>query len=105
MARPPGSDPAQAADRGVLLTVKAQPRAQTPGVRGIRNGALVVRLKAAPDKGRANSELIDALARFLDLPRAGIEIVSGPASRDKRVLIRNVTLERVNSRLDGLPGL
>lgn len=105
MARQPDNEPARATDRGVLLRVKAQPRAQSPGVRGVRNGALVVRLKAAPDRGRANDELIDALASFLDAPRAGIEIVSGHAARDKRALIRNITLERVNSRLRGLPVL
>jgi hypothetical protein len=105
MSRQIRSEPAQAGKGGVLLNVKVQPRAQKPGVQGLRNNALLVRLKAAPEKGRANSELIAALSDFFDAARADFEITSGTTSRDKRVLISNTTLERVNSRLDGLPEL
>lgn len=96
-------DPAQAGRHGVLLTIRVQPRAQRPGVQGIRNGALVVRLKSAPEKGRANTELIAVLADFLGAAKSDMEITSGAASRGKRVLIRNMALPDVRSRLDGLP--
>ena len=54
---------------------------------GMRDGALLVRLAAAPVDGAANAELIEILARSLDLPRRRIEIVSGDRSRSKRVRV------------------
>ena len=53
----------------------------------MRDGALLVRLAAAPVDGAANAELIEILARSLDLPKHHIEIVSGDRSRSKRVRV------------------
>lgn len=63
------------------------PRAGRSGVAGTRDGALLVRLAAAPVDGAANAELIEVLARALDLPKRRIEIVSGDRSRSKRVRV------------------
>ncbi|MEI6875346.1 MAG: DUF167 domain-containing protein, partial [Spirochaetota bacterium] len=40
---------------------------------------------AAPEKGRANGELIDCLARELGIARSAIELVAGAGSRRKRL--------------------
>ena len=53
----------------------------------MRDGALLVRLAAAPVDGAANAELIAILAKALDLPKRRIEIVSGDRSRSKRIRI------------------
>jgi uncharacterized protein YggU (UPF0235/DUF167 family) len=53
----------------------------------MRDGALLVRLAAAPVDGAANAELIEILARSLDLPKRRIVIVSGDRSRSKRVRV------------------
>ena len=78
-------------DSGQLLDVRVVPRAGRSGVAGLRDGALLVRLAAAPVDGAANAELIDVLARALDVPKRSIEIVAGDRSRSKRV------------RVDGMP--
>jgi uncharacterized protein (TIGR00251 family) len=67
--------------------VRVVPRAGRSGVAGMRDGALLVRLAAAPVDGAANAELIELLARSLGLPKRRIEIVSGDRSRSKRVRI------------------
>ena len=74
-------------DSGDLIDVRVVPRAGRSGVAGMRDGALLVRLAAAPVDGAANAELIEILARSLDLPRRRIEIVSGDRSRSKRVRV------------------
>ena len=54
---------------------------------GLRDGALVVKLAAAPVDGAANDELIALLAKTLKIPRRDITLVSGERSRSKRIRI------------------
>ena len=56
----------------------------------MRDGALLVRLAAAPVDGAANAELIALVARALHLPKRDITIVSGERSRSKRIRVANV---------------
>jgi uncharacterized protein (TIGR00251 family) len=56
----------------------------------MRDGALLVRLAAAPVDGAANAELIALIARALHLPRRDITIVSGERSRSKRIRVANL---------------
>jgi len=46
-----------------------------------------IRLKAVPEKGKANEELIRFLAKELDLPRATFSILSGKTDRIKLIKI------------------
>lgn len=81
-----------ASSADALLEVRVVPRAGRSGVAGLRDGAVLVRLAAAPVDGAANAELIAVLAAALHLPKRSIQIVSGVRSRAKRV------------RLDGMTG-
>ena len=56
----------------------------------MRDGALLVRLAAAPVDGSANAELIALVARALDLPKRDVTIVSGERSRSKRIRVANI---------------
>ena len=69
------------------IAVRVVPRAGRSGFAGLRDGALLVRLAAAPVDGAANDELIALLARTLHLPKRDISIVSGERSRSKRVRV------------------
>jgi uncharacterized protein (TIGR00251 family) len=85
---------------GVILDIKVIPRAGRTELAGTRDGALLIRLAAAPVEGAANHALIDFLADLLDLPKRNIAIVSGETSRQKRVKITGVTASAVQDRLD-----
>ena len=65
----------------------------------MRDGALVIRLAAAPVDGAANAELIDVLARALRVPKRDVTIVSGERSRNKRVRIAGMNASHVLDRL------
>ena len=73
----------------ILLRVKVIPGAsktQCAGYRTTAEGpALLVRVAAAPEKGKANDELIAWLSEALGLPRSSIELRVGAASRLKRL--------------------
>lgn len=46
-----------------------------------------IRLKAVPEKGKANEELIKFLSKELALPKDKIEIISGKTERIKLIRI------------------
>lgn len=87
--------------RRVEFQVRVQPRASCNEVCGSMDGALRVRLTAPPVEGKANQALQEFLARLLKVPRRQVEIVSGEASRTKRVVIRGLAIEELERRLVG----
>ena len=83
----------------VILDVRVIPRASRPGLAGTRDGALLVRLSAPPVEGAANAELIQVLAKVLDVPKRQVTIVAGERSRLKRVRVEGLTAERAAEML------
>jgi uncharacterized protein (TIGR00251 family) len=71
----------------IRIRVKVRTRAKQSSVMKAVEGELIVRLKAAPVKGRANAELLTLLSKTLDLPKSQIQIVSGRHSRHKAVSV------------------
>jgi uncharacterized protein (TIGR00251 family) len=83
----------------VELQIRVIPRAGRNAFAGMREGALVVRLAAAPVDGAANEALIDLFSKTLSLPKRNITIVSGERSRLKRVRIDGLDREQVLAQL------
>jgi len=46
-----------------------------------------IRLKAVPEKGKANEELIDFLSDYFSLPKQNFSIISGKTDRVKLIKI------------------
>src|SRR3954452_18835634 len=75
-----------------VLPIRVTPRAAKPGIGGWRTGAdgreeLEVRVADAPADGAANEAVLKLLARALGTTRSQLSIISGAASRHKRVAI------------------
>ena len=83
----------------VVLNIRVIPRAGRSGPAGIRDNAFLIRLKAPPVEGAANSELIEVLADLLDVPRRNVTILAGERSRLKRVRVTGITKEAARSIL------
>ena len=81
------------------LAIRVVPRASRAGIAGVRGEAVLVRLGAAPVDGAANAELVDTLARALDLPRRAVNIIAGARSRTKRVHLEGVSRDEALRRL------
>ena len=75
----------------ITFTVRVVPRASRSEIAGEFDGALRVRLAAPPVDGVANRELIRLLAKELKVPQNAVDIVTGSASKQKTVRIRNVS--------------
>ncbi len=70
------------------VTVKVIPRSSKSEVVGeMADGALKVKLAAVPEKGKANEELRDVLARHFGVLARDVEIISGQTSTRKRVRV------------------
>jgi len=84
---------------GVVFKLRVQPHARRQEVAGVRQGALLVKVTAPPEGGRANEACRRLLADTLDVPGERVEIIRGHTARDKVVLIHGLTVDEVAGRL------
>jgi uncharacterized protein (TIGR00251 family) len=87
---------------GVVLPVKAQPGARRNAVRGEHDGALKVSVTQTAEKGKANKAVTAVLAKKLGLKNHQIELLSGETSSRKRFLVRGVSRETLQSKIESL---
>jgi uncharacterized protein YggU (UPF0235/DUF167 family) len=81
------------------LRVRVVPGARTSGVVGRLGDAWKLRVKAPPERGRANGELVALLARTLDVPRAAVRVARGHTTGEKLVEVDRLTREDADRRL------
>ena len=93
----------RAAPGGTLLDVRAVTRASRSRLAGVRDGALLVQLAAAPVDGDANRALVDVLAESLDVARSAVTIRHGERGRRKAVHVAGLTPAEVRTRLGLAP--
>ena len=89
-------------DGGLLLDVAARPGASRSAVQGVHGDALKVAIHAAPEKGKANKELLAFLAKALGLRKAQLSLASGHTSRVKTVHIAGVDRATLEAKLSTL---
>lgn len=87
---------------GLLIDVRVQPKSSKNAIVGIHGAALKIKLNAPPVEGKANKALIQLVAKLLKCPKSDVEILSGQASRNKRLLIRIDPNDDIESRKETL---
>jgi hypothetical protein len=77
----------RAAEGGVTVEVRVQPRSRRPGVQGRRPAAVGERLcigvSEPAEDGRANAAACAALARALGVPVQAVAVLAGHSRREK----------------------
>jgi uncharacterized protein (TIGR00251 family) len=68
-----------------FLTLHISPNASKTQVAGMHGDALKITLKALPQDGAANAELIRFIAEQCDLRKQQVEIIQGLTSRRKKI--------------------
>lgn len=77
----------------MYLFVKVVPRSKlSEFAETLSDGTLKIRLKAAPEKGRANQELLQFLSESLHIPKSKIQIISGLTDTHKLLKLPDTTL-------------
>ena len=86
-----------AGKEGCTFRVHVMPRGRRDEVVGLYGDSLKVRLTAPPVKGKANQALREFLANRLDVSTSAVEILSGHASRQKRVRVKGISADAVRA--------
>jgi uncharacterized protein YggU (UPF0235/DUF167 family) len=73
--------------RDIALRVKAKPGARADRVAGVRGDSLLVEVRAAPERGRANEAVIRVLADALGIRASGIVLKTGAAAPRKMFIL------------------
>ena len=71
----------------LIITVKVTPQSGKSSWNLTKNGTLHCHLKSAPEKNKANEELISITATLLKIPKHSITIIKGVLSRYKTLKI------------------
>ena len=81
--------------QGTVLDVHVKPNSKEFKIK-IEEEELIVFCRETPIKGRVNKELMKELSRLF---KRKVDILSGSASKQKRILIRDASAEEVNEIL------
>lgn len=77
---------------GAEIRVRAQPNASRDALEGLGEDAsgqtfLKVRVRAVPEKGKANAAIAQVIAKALGLPKSAVSVEKGETQRIKTVRI------------------
>jgi uncharacterized protein len=86
-------------DTSITFTIRVQPRASQSKIVGEIEGSLKVKVAAPPVDGEANEELIKFLAKYFEVPKREVEIISGETAKNKIIRIHGITSEDFETRL------
>ena len=81
------------------LKVRVSPGARSDTVVGWMEDVLRVRVKAPPERGKANDAVLRFIATTLGLPAAQVTLRRGPGSRNKLLHIDGMTDDEIRKRL------
>ena len=84
---------------GVVVSVRAQPRAKRNGFAGVCNRQMKLAVTAPPENGKANDALVEVIAESLGVRRSQVRLFSGASSRSKKFLIQGVAIADIERRV------
>ncbi len=84
--------PFQPCADGLLLFVRATPKASRDEIIGLSERPdgvrLAVKVRVAPEDGKANAAILQLIAGALDLKPSSLSVSAGQQNRDKTILIQ-----------------
>jgi uncharacterized protein (TIGR00251 family) len=87
---------------GVVLAVHVQPGAGRTEVVGRHGDALKLRVAAPPTDDRANTEVVELVAKEFELKASDVKISSGGSSPDKRLTLVGIAERAAEKVVDRL---
>ena len=84
---------------GILLNVNVKPNAKETCIADNDEQCLYLRIAAQPTDGAANKELCKFIAKLVECNKNEVTIHRGHRSRDKCLLIHNVSLNHVKNKM------
>jgi uncharacterized protein (TIGR00251 family) len=84
----------------IIIKVKIAPGSSKNKIDGIYNNALKISITAPPVEGKANKKCIAYLAKYFDIRKSKIEIVSGQTSKNKLIKIYDINQEEFLGKIE-----
>jgi uncharacterized protein (TIGR00251 family) len=84
---------------GVLISLRVTPKSSKNVVLGVKNGCLLVAVRAAPADGEANAAVIQTLSAFFGCAKSSFTLVRGHKSREKTVRLSGMSAAQVGEKL------
>lgn len=75
----------------IIIKVKIVPGSSKNKIIGAYNDALKISIAAPPIEGKANKKCIAYLAKYFDVAKSKIEIISGQTSKNKLIKIYDIS--------------
>ena len=82
------------------LHIKVIPSSSKDCIAGWLEDTLKVKVKAPPEKGKANKAIIKVLEKSLELAKGSVHITSGTTSSRKVIEITNINEDIIREQLD-----
>lgn len=86
----------------LMLRVYIQPRAAKNQMCGVQGDELKIRLTSPPVDGAANKLCREFIADYFGVAKSSVEIVSGEASRHKRIRVSGNQADQFTTQLSAL---
>ena len=89
---------------GVVFTAKIVPGSSKTTVCGLLGDMLKIKISAPPEKGKANQQLIELIAKKLGLKKQAVSVISGQTNPVKEIQICGMSgdelIEKLNLKRD-----
>lgn len=78
----------------IIIKVKIAPGSSKNKIIGVYNDSLKITITAPPVEGKANKKCIAYLAKYFDMAKSKIEIISGQTSKNKLIKIYDISQKK-----------
>jgi len=84
----------------IIVKVKIVPGSSKNKIIGVYNKALKITITAPPVDGKANKKCIAYLAKYFDVAKSKIEIISGKTRKNKLIRIYDIGQEEILDKIE-----
>ncbi len=85
---------------GVRFSVKVVPGSSRSRIAGLLGTALKINIAAAPEKGKANKELVQFLAGLLAVSKSAVQVITGMHDVRKEIHVEGITRQALQQALE-----
>jgi len=84
----------------IVIKVKIVPGSSKNKILGVHNDAIKITITAPPIEGKANKKCIAYLAKYFDVAKSKIEIISGQTSKNKLIKIYDISQKEFLDKIE-----
>jgi uncharacterized protein (TIGR00251 family) len=84
----------------IIIKVKIVPGSSKNKIIGVYNDSLKITITAPPVEGKANKKCIAYLAKYFNISKSKIEIISGQISKNKLIKIYDISQKEFLDKIE-----